>query len=42
MMVDNAALRSRMAQASAAAGKALPDWPTATRGWLEAFDRLVR
>ena len=42
MMLDNAALRARMAQAAAAAGAALPDWPAATRRWLEAFDRLVQ
>jgi len=42
MMVDNAMLRARMAQAAAAVGAALPDWPTATQRWLEAFDRLVQ
>lgn len=42
MMLDNAALRARMAERAAAAGAALPDWPAATGRWLEAFDRLVR
>jgi glycosyltransferase involved in cell wall biosynthesis len=42
MMLENAALRARLAQAAAAAGAALPDWPAATRRWLEAFDRLVQ
>ena len=42
MVLENAALRARLAQAAAAAGAALPDWPTATQRWLEAFDRLVQ
>jgi glycosyltransferase involved in cell wall biosynthesis len=42
MMLDNGALRTRLAQAAAAAGASLPDWPAATRRWLEAFDRLVQ
>jgi glycosyltransferase involved in cell wall biosynthesis len=42
MMLDNGALRARLAQAAAAAGASLPDWPAATRHWLEAFDRLVQ
>ncbi|HEX6843184.1 MAG TPA: glycosyltransferase family 4 protein [Stellaceae bacterium] len=41
LLLDNAALRLRLAAGAAAAGEALPDWPAATRYWMAAFDRLV-
>ena len=41
LLLDNAALRLRLAAGAAAAGEALPDWPAATRHWMAAFDRLV-
>jgi glycosyltransferase involved in cell wall biosynthesis len=41
LLLDNAALRARLAVGAAAAGAALPDWPAATRHWMAAFDRLV-
>jgi glycosyltransferase involved in cell wall biosynthesis len=41
LLLDNAALRTRLAAGAAAAGAALPDWPAAVRHWMAAFDRLV-
>jgi len=41
LLLDNAALRARLAAGAAAAGAALPDWPAAVRHWMAAFDRLV-
>jgi glycosyltransferase involved in cell wall biosynthesis len=41
LLLDNAALRARLAAGAAVAGAALPDWPAATRHWMAAFDRLV-
>ncbi len=47
---DDAALRHSLAEqlqlheefiAAEAAGAALPDWPTAVRRWIAAFDRLA-
>lgn len=40
-LLDNGALRARLATAAAKAGAALPDWPVAVRRWIAAFDRLV-
>jgi glycosyltransferase involved in cell wall biosynthesis len=40
-VIDNAPLRARLAAGAAAAGAALPDWPAATRGWIDALDRLI-
>ena len=41
LLLDNADLRARLAAGAAAAGAALPDWPTAVRRWMSAFDRLT-
>src|SRR5258708_26457197 len=41
LLLDNAALRARLAAGAAAAGAALPDWPAAVRHWMAALDRLV-
>jgi glycosyltransferase involved in cell wall biosynthesis len=41
MMLDDGVLRARLADSAAKAGAALPDWPTATRHWIDAFERLV-
>lgn len=41
LLLDNADLRARLAAGAVAAGAALPDWPTAVRRWLAAFDRLA-
>ncbi|HUH83204.1 MAG TPA: glycosyltransferase family 4 protein [Stellaceae bacterium] len=40
-MLDNASLRARLAAGAAAAGAALPDWPSATQRWLAALERLA-
>jgi len=41
MAMDNAALRAQLASGATRAGAALPDWPRAIRGWIEALDRLL-
>lgn len=41
MVLDDGALRGRLAEAAAKAGAALPDWPAATDGWIAALDRLA-
>jgi glycosyltransferase involved in cell wall biosynthesis len=41
MVLDNAPLRRTLAAAAAKAGAALPDWPRAVRGWVDALDRLI-
>jgi glycosyltransferase involved in cell wall biosynthesis len=41
MVLDNDALRARLADGAARAGAALPDWPTATQRWIASLDRLV-
>ena len=41
MVLDNAALRERLAEGSAKAGARLPDWSAATDRWLEALDQLA-
>jgi glycosyltransferase involved in cell wall biosynthesis len=41
LLLDNAALRVRLAAGAAAAAEGLPDWPAATQHWMAAFDRLV-
>ncbi len=41
LLLDNADLGARLAAGAAAAGAALPDWPAAVQGWIEAFDRLA-
>jgi glycosyltransferase involved in cell wall biosynthesis len=41
LVLDNGALRTRLAAAAAKAGAALPDWPQATQAWIEALDRLI-
>ena len=40
-LIDNGALRARLAEGAAKAGAALPDWPDAVRGWIAALDRLL-
>jgi len=40
-LLDNSALRTRLAAGAAAAGAALPDWPRATQRWLAALERLA-
>jgi glycosyltransferase involved in cell wall biosynthesis len=40
-LLDNPALRTRLAAGAAAAGAALPDWPSATQRWLAALERLA-
>jgi glycosyltransferase involved in cell wall biosynthesis len=40
-LLDNGALRARLAAAAAKAGAALPDWPDAVRHWIAALDRLI-
>jgi glycosyltransferase involved in cell wall biosynthesis len=41
LILDKGALRARLAEGAARAGAALPDWPAATRRWIDSFDRLV-
>jgi glycosyltransferase involved in cell wall biosynthesis len=41
MVLDNGRLRARLAEGAAGAGAALPDWPAATRRWIDSLDRLV-
>ncbi len=41
MLLDGSALRQRLAEGAAAAGKALPDWTAAVRQWAAALDRLA-
>ncbi|HZB91191.1 MAG TPA: glycosyltransferase family 4 protein [Stellaceae bacterium] len=41
MVLDNDGLRAQLAAAAAKAGAALPDWPEATRRWIEGLDRLL-
>ena len=40
-MITDANLRERLAAGAALAATALPDWPTAVRGWAAAVDRLA-
>ena len=40
-VIDNTPLRLQLAAAAAKAGAALPDWPEAVRGWVDALDRLI-
>jgi len=40
-LLDNPALLARLAAGAAAAGAALPDWPSATQRWLAALERLT-
>ena len=40
-LLDNPALRARLAAGAAAAGATLPDWPSATQRWLAALERLA-
>jgi len=41
MVLDNETLRAQLAAGAAKAGARLPDWPVATRHWIEALDRLL-
>ncbi len=41
LVLDHPPLRQRLAAAATAASAALPDWPVATRRWLDALDRLA-
>jgi len=38
----DASLHARLAKGAVAAGRALPDWPTAVAGWAAGFDRLAK
>lgn len=40
-VLDNGALRARLAAAAAKAGAALPDWPQSIGRWVAALDRLL-
>lgn len=40
-IVQDTALRTRLASAAGAAGAALPDWPVAVDAWAAALDRLA-
>ena len=39
-VLGNDKLRARLAAAAQRAGAALPDWPSAVRGWAAALDSL--
>lgn len=41
MVLDHTPLRLTLAAAAAKAGAALPDWPQAVRGWVDALNRLI-
>jgi glycosyltransferase involved in cell wall biosynthesis len=41
MVLDKPQLRLQLAAASAKAGAALPDWPSAIRHWAQSLDRLI-
>jgi glycosyltransferase involved in cell wall biosynthesis len=41
LVLDNDALHERLAAGAAKVGAALPDWPEATRRWIEALDHLT-
>lgn len=40
-LIEDAALRARLAAGAAAAGRALPDWDEVARRWIESARRLV-